>query len=216
MLKDLSKSNSIINHYLSQLRDAEIQKDRMRFRENIKRCGQLLAYEISKTLKYKKKATETPLGVAEGSVLEDRIVIASILRAGLPFHQGFLELFDEADNAFVSAYRKHHKDGTFEIDLQYLTCPPLEDSVLIICDAMLATGASIHKAIKAFEGYGKPRKIHMATVISSTDGLKHLRRLYPGIDIWTCAVDEELTARSYIVPGLGDAGDLCFGEKLQD
>ena len=216
MLKDFSKSNSIINHYVSQLRDAEIQGDRMRFRENIKRCGQLLAYEISKTLNYKTRETETPLGVAQCNVLEDRVVIASILRAGLPFHQGFLDVFDEADNAFVSAYRKHHKDGTFEIDLQYLTCPPLEDSVLILCDAMLATGASIHKAIKSFESYGKPRKIYMATVISSTDGIKYLSRLYPRIDIWTCAVDEELTARSYIVPGLGDAGDLCFGEKLQD
>nr|MBS0038317.1 uracil phosphoribosyltransferase [Saprospiraceae bacterium] len=216
MVYDLSKSASILNHYVTQLRDVKVQQDRMRFRENIKRCGQLLAYEISKTFNYDKCEVDTPLGVAPCKRLDKQVVIASIMRAGLPFHNGFLSILDEADNAFVSAYRKHHKDGTFEIDLQYLTCPNLDDSILIIGDAMLATGASIHKTIQSMGEYGKPHKIHIATVIASTEGIKYIQRFYPNVNIWTCAIDEELTAKSYIVPGLGDAGDLSFGEKMQD
>jgi len=216
MLKDLSKSASILNDYVAEMRDAEKQKDRLRFRSNIKRCGQMIAYEISKTLKYREQEVETPLGVAECEVMDQDVVIASVMRAGLPFHQGFLDVFDKADNAFVSAYRKHHKDGTFEIDLQYLTCPNLEGRVLILCDAMLATGASLHKTLEYLENYGKPSKVHIATVISSADGVKYIRRYHSKAIIWTCALDEELTARSYIVPGLGDAGDLSFGEKLQE
>ncbi|TVR80361.1 MAG: uracil phosphoribosyltransferase [Saprospirales bacterium] len=216
MLHNLSKNSSVINHYLAEIRDAKKQVDRLRFRSNIRRCGEMIAYELSKTLKYKSVEVETPLGVAKSEVLDQSVVIASILRAGLPFHQGFLNVFDEADNAFISAYRKHHKDGTFEIDLQYLTCPPLEDRVLILSDAMLATGASIQKTLQNLESYGKPSKVHIATIIASVDGIKYIRRLYPNAVIWACAVDEELTARSYIVPGLGDAGDLAFGEKLQE
>jgi uracil phosphoribosyltransferase len=216
MLKDLSKNASILNQYVAEMRDAEQQKDRLRFRTNIQRCGKFLAYEISKTLKYRKEEVETPLGVADCNLLDQNVVIASVMRAGLPFHQGFLDVFDKADNAFVSAYRKHHKDGTFEIDLQYLTCPDLQDKVLILCDAMLATGASLQKTLEHLENFGKPAKVHIATVIASTDGIKYIRRFNSLANIWTCAVDEELTARSYIVPGLGDAGDLAFGEKLQD
>ncbi len=216
MVHDLSKNVSVLNHYIAQLRDSEVQQDRMRFRENIKRCGQILAYEISKTFKYEESEVETPLGFADCKKMSQHLVIASILRAGLPFHQGFLSVLDEADNAFVSAYRKHHKDGTFEIDLQYLTCPNLEDSVLILGDAMLATGASIHKTIESLKSYGKPQKIHIATVIASTEGIKYIRRFHPKINIWACAIDDELTAKSYIVPGLGDAGDLSFGDKMQE
>lgn len=216
MLFDLSKNSSIINHYVAQLRDQSVQRDRLKFRNNIKRCGELLAYEISKTFNYDNKDVETPLGTAECEFLNKRVVIASVMRAGLPFHHGILNVLDEADNAFISAYRKHHKDGTFEIDLQYLTCPDLNDSYLILADAMLATGSSIQKALISMRPYGKPSKINIATVIASTDGIKHIRRYFPKANIWTCAIDEELTARSYIVPGLGDAGDLSYGDKLQE
>jgi len=148
--------------------------------------------------------------------LLDQIVIANILRAGIPMHNGLLNYFDQADNAFVSAYRKHHKDGSFEINLQYVSCPNLNNAVLIICDPMLATGASMDIAIKNLLEYGTPKQIHIVTAISSMDGLEYIQRIYPNAQIWTGAVDEELTAKSYIVPGLGDAGDLSFGPKVQD
>lgn len=216
MVHNLSDTNSLANQYLAELRDINIQKDRMRFRRNLERLGEIMAYEISKTIEYREKEVETPLGIAKVMVPDAPIVLATILRAGMPMHQGLLRYFDEADNAFISAYRKHHKDGTFEINLEYISCPNLEDSVLIICDPMLATGASMALAIKEVQEYGTPRHIHFVTAIASVDGLQYLQRVHPQADIWLGALDEELTARSLIVPGLGDAGDLSFGEKVQE
>lgn len=188
----------------------------MRFRRNLERLGEVLAYEISKTLKYEENSVETLLGIANTQVPNQRIVLSTILRAGLPFHQGMLNYFDQADNAFISAYRMHHKGGTFEIKLEYISCPQLDDCVLILCDPMLATGASIDLTIKALLEYGQPTEIHVVTAIASSYGLSYIRRLHPKVHIWMGAEDEELTAKSYIVPGLGDAGDLSFGSKLQD
>lgn len=212
----LSDSPSIANKFIAELRDVNVQKDSMRFRKNMERIGEILAVEISKTLDFEKKEVETPLGIAEVDLPSDKIVLATILRAGLPMHQGFLNIFDNAGNAFVSAYRKHHKDGTFEISLEYISCPDLTDCTLILCDPMLATGASITKTIPSLLENGKPKKVHIATIIASADGIERIQRLYPKIQLWVGAIDEELTAKSYIVPGLGDAGDLAFGNKLQE
>ena len=212
----LSDTNSIANRFIAELRDARIQQDRMRFRKNLERIGEVLAYEISKKLKYEEWKVETPVGLASVSVPKEDLVIGTILRAGLPMHQGMLNFFDSAGSAFVSAYRRHHKDGSFEIKVEYISCPDLEDRVLILTDPMLATGASMDVAIKELHNFGKPAKIHIATAIASTYGLERIRRLYPEAYIWMGAVDEELTAKSYIVPGLGDAGDLSFGAKVQE
>jgi len=216
MLHNLQLKNSLLSRYIAELRDINIQKDRMRFRKNMERIGEIFAYEISQTLQYESKDIETPLGVASVQSCADQVVIANILRAGVPMHYGILNYFDHANNAFVSAYRMHHKDGSFEINLQYVSCPDLNDAVLIICDPMLATGASMDVAIKNLMEYGTPKQIHIATAITSVPGLEYITRLYPKAHIWTGAIDEELTAKSYIVPGLGDAGDLSFGPKIQD
>lgn len=216
MVFNLSEQNTIANQFLAELRDARIQTDRMRFRHNLERLGSILAYEISKTLDYQEKEVETSLGIAKVKVPNTPIVLATILRAGLPLHQGLLHSFDNADNAFVSAYRKHHKGGNFEINLQYVSCPVLEGKTLIISDAMLATGASMALSIRTLKEFGLPKRIHIVTAIASTDGLDYIRRLYPRANIWIGALDEELTAKSYIVPGLGDAGDLSYGAKLQE
>ena len=212
----LNKNNSIANTFLIELRDSTIQKDSMRFRRNLERIGEILAYEISKTFEYVETSVETPMGIAKTNVIGERVVLATILRAGLPLHQGFLNYFDKAQNAFVSAYRMHHKDGTFEINLEYISCPNLEGCHLILVDPMLATGASMDIGLKALLEYGQPKQIHLATVVASTFGYNYLKRLYPEVKFWLGAIDEELTARSYIVPGLGDAGDLSFGSKVQD
>jgi uracil phosphoribosyltransferase len=216
MLTNFSEQKSIINQYIGELRDVNVKGDRMRFRKNMERIGQLIAYEISKELTYETKDIETPLGVAPTSVLNSQPVLATILRAGLPLHEGLLNTFDQADNAFISAYRKHHKDGTFEINLQYISCPKLENRPLIISDPMLATGASMIKSIQELAKYGKPSQIHIVTVIASAYGINQVRRFFPNARIWAGAIDEELTAKSYIVPGLGDAGDLSYGSKLQE
>jgi uracil phosphoribosyltransferase len=176
----------------------------------------LMAYEISKTLNYATTSVQTPLGTADVQESTDQIVLLTILRAGLPMHNGILHMLDLADSAFVAAYRSHHKDGTFEIKLQYVTCPDLTDKVLIISDPMIATGASISKTIEAISEHGTPDKIHIATAISSTQGIEHVTRYHDNVEIWAGAMDDELTAKSYIVPGLGDAGDLAYGPKLQD
>lgn len=212
----ISEKNSIASKFIAQLRDAKIQGDRMRFRTNVERMGQIFAYELSKTFTYIDQEVETPLGIATVSVPQDRIVIASILRAGLPLQNGLLSYFDDADNAFISAYRKHHKDGTFEIELEYVTCPDLNGCTLILTDPMIATGASFSAALNALREHGKPKNIHLVTIIASSAGISHLERTHSHAKIWTGAVDEELTAKSYIVPGLGDAGDLLYGEKVQD
>lgn len=211
-----SEKNTIANQYLAELRNVEIQKDRMRFRRNLERLGEVMAYEISQTFEYEEKAVETPLGIANMTLPKERIVLATILRAGLPFHQGFLNCFDGADNAFISAYRKHHKGGTFEIKIEYISCPNLDDAVLILIDPMLATGASMHMALQQLLENGKPKQVHLATAIASSNGYNYIKRLNANASIWMGALDDELTARSFIVPGLGDAGDLSYGGKLQE
>ncbi len=214
MLFNLATKNSIANRFVAELRDTEIQKDRLRFRRNLERIGEVLAYEISQTLDYKPVEVDTPLGTARVNLPTQRILLATILRAGLPFHHGMLNYFDTADNVFIAAYRKQHKDGSFEIQLDYVSTPSLNGCVLILADPMLATGASINLALKELERFGKPAEVHVATVIASTAGVEAVRRRWPKVRIWVGAVDEELTAKSYIVPGLGDAGDLAFGEKM--
>jgi uracil phosphoribosyltransferase len=216
MIFNLSETNSIANRFIAEIRDVKIQNDRMRFRRNMERIGEVLAYEISKTLKYKEIEVETPLGIAKTYVPERPVVLATILRAGLPLHQGMLNYFDKSENAFISAYRKHHKDGSFEINLEYISCPNLQDRTLIIIDAMLATGSSMGLAAKELHEFGEPEHVHFATAVASTYGLNHIRRLFPKAAIWMGALDEELTAKSYIVPGLGDAGDLAYGAKIQE
>ena len=215
MVHNFHNTNSVVSRFVAELRDIHIQKDRMRFRRNLERIGEVFAYEISRTLAYQKTETETPLGIAKVNSCTDRIVVANILRAGIPMHNGMLHYFDQADSAFVSAYRRHHKDGSFDINLQNVSCPDLNDTILIICDPMLATGASIDIALKNLLEHGSPKKLHIATAIASRPGLDYIRRLYSEATIWTGAIDEELTAKSYIVPGLGDAGDLSFGPKIQ-
>jgi uracil phosphoribosyltransferase len=215
MLHHICKENSLASLYLAQLRDQEIQSDRSVFRRNLRRFGEIFAYEISKLLNYHAVETETPLGTAESKVLSDRIVIGSILRAGLPMHEGFLNCFTDAENCFVAARRMHHKDGSFDVDVEYITCPEIEDKVVIVCDPMIATGSSMHKTLDAILSGGNPRQLHIATIITSSYGLDSIRRLYPKAHIWIAAEDEELTAKSYIVPGLGDAGDLAFGGKSE-
>lgn len=216
MIFNLSKTNSVAARFLAELRNVEVQKDSMRFRRNMERLGEIFAYEISKTFDYETEEVETPLGIAEVPVQQDTVVLATILRAGIPMHHGMLGYLDDSKNAFVSAYRKHHKDGTFEINVEYISCPDLEETTLIICDPMIATGASVDLTIKTLSEYGTPDKIHIVTAIASVDGLEFIKKNHPDADIWLGDLDEELTAKSYIVPGLGDAGDLSFGEKVQE
>ena len=213
MVFNLSANNTIANQFIAELRQVNTQQDRLRFRRNLERIGEILAYEISKTLEYHLVPTETPLGVSDESVPSQRVVLATILRAGLPFHQGMLHYFDRADNAFISAYRRNRKDGSFEIQLDYIGAPDLEDCVLILADPMLATGASVNVALKELARFGAPSTVHVASVIASTAGVEAVQRAHPNVRIWVGAIDEELTAKFYIVPGLGDAGDLAFGEK---
>jgi uracil phosphoribosyltransferase len=216
MVIDLSKYNSLLNHWVAQLRDVHVQNDRMRFRKNIERIGEVAAYELSKTLQYKSVEVTTPLGIAPTQLLTEQPVLATILRAGLPLHQGMLNYFDKADNAFISAYRKHHPDGSFEISLEYLSCPDLNNRVLIICDPMLATGASIVETIQAIQKNYTPAQIHIVVTIASLKGIEHVEKeLGADISIWCAAIDPVLNDKSYIVPGLGDAGDLAFGTKMQ-
>jgi uracil phosphoribosyltransferase len=214
MVRILSEQNSIINRFIAELRDVSIQNDRARFRRNLERIGEIAAYEISKTLPYHTKDFTTPLGVAPMDVPSEQPVIATILRAGLPLHQGVLNYFDHADNAFISAYRKHHKDGSFEISLEYVASPALDGRIVILTDPMLATGQSMVMTYKAMLERGVPAHTHVVSVIASNLGVEYVKKhLSSNITLWIGAVDEELTAQSYIVPGLGDAGDLAYGEK---
>ncbi len=211
---NLSEHNSILNQFIAEIRDQQIQQDRMRFRKNLERIGEIAAYEISKALEYDESEITTPLGIASMSVLKQQPIVATILRAGLPLHSGLLNYFDHADNAFISAYRKHHKDGSFDIHLEYVSSPDLLNRILILADPMLATGQSIVQTIKALFEFGIPRHIHIVTAIASVQGIEYVKSHLPDrITIWAGAVDEELTAQAYIVPGLGDAGDLAFGIK---
>ena len=216
MVIDLSKHHSLLNHWVAELRDVHVQNDRMRFRRNIERIGEVAAYELSKTLQFKPVEVTTPLGIAPTQLLKEQPVLATILRAGLPLHQGMLNYFDKADNAFISAYRKHHPDGSFEISLEYLSCPNLNDRVLILCDPMLATGASLVETIQAIQKTYTPSQIHIVVTIASQKGIEHVEKeLGADTPIWCAAIDPILNDKSYIVPGLGDAGDLAFGTKMQ-
>jgi uracil phosphoribosyltransferase len=216
MVIDLSKHNSLINHWVAELRDVTLQNDRMRFRRNIERIGEVAAYELSKTLGFKTVEVTTPLGIASIELLKEQPVLATILRAGLPLHQGMLNYFDKADNAFISAYRKHQPDGSFEISLEYLSCPDLNNRILILCDPMLATGASLVETIQAIQKTYTPAQIHIVVTIASQKGIEHVEKeLGVDIPIWCAAIDPVLNDKSYIVPGLGDAGDLAFGTKMQ-
>jgi len=212
----LHLQNSILSRYIAEIRDVEIQKDSMRFRRNLERIAEFMACEISKTLPYETVEVLTPLGTATLSVPAKNPVIASILRAGIPMHNGMLTIFDRSASAFITAYRKHHKDNTFEIAMEHVTAPDLTDEIVILCDPMIATGASAVVACRALMTKGTPKHIHLVCAIASTEGINYIKARLPHsqISIWCAAVDEELTAQAYIVPGLGDAGDLAFGEKL--
>lgn len=217
MIHNLSQKPSLFRTFIAELRDEVIQKDPMRFRRNLERIGEVMAYELSQKLQYEKKDIKTPLGTAEEELLSDRPVLGTILRAGLPLHQGFLNYFDRAENAFISAYRKHNKDGSFDVELEYMASPSIDGKTLILCDPMLATGRSMVLVLKALKDFGKPAKIHIATAIASKEGINYLQKhISSTTEIWVGAIDDELTAQAYIVPGLGDAGDLAFGEKGQD
>ncbi|WP_288351362.1 uracil phosphoribosyltransferase [uncultured Alistipes sp.] len=213
----LSQQNTVLNKFIAQIRDREVQTDSMRFRRNMERIGEITAYELSKELNYTPRTVETPLGEALVQQIDDRIVIATILRAGLPFHQGFLNYFDDAQNAFVSAYRKSTKDGKFTVKVEYISCGDLEGKTLLLVDPMLATGSSLVLAYNALcERGGTPAHTHVASVIASEQGVDYVMKNMPRqtTTVWVAAVDEELTSRSYIVPGIGDAGDLAYGEKI--
>ena len=215
MVINLSQHDSLVSDWISELRDVQVQQDRMRFRRNLERIGEVAALEISRELAFEEKEIQTPLGISISRVLSQQPVLATILRAGLPLHQGLLNYFDKADNAFISAYRKHKRDGSFEISLDYISCPDLEDRVLIISDPMLATGSSLVKTIQFLRDEGPPSKILIVTAIACTVGIEFVKRSEPHCKIWCGAIDDELTAKGYIVPGLGDAGDLAFGTKVQ-
>ena len=215
MVINLSKEHSLISNWVAELRDVQVQGDRMRFRRNLERIGEVAAFEISKRLPYVEQEVQTPLGIAVCTVLAEQPILTTILRAGLALHQGLLSYFDKADNAFVSAYRKHNADGTFQIALEYLSCPEIDDRILIISDPMLATGASLVKTIQYLKEEGKPKAFHIVTAIACTVGIEYVQRAEPNVSIWCGEIDEELTAKGYIVPGLGDAGDLAFGPKEQ-
>ncbi len=212
---NLSEQHSLVSNWLNELRDINIQQDRMRFRSNLERIAEVAAYEISKVLPFVEVEVETPLGTATSKILKDQPVLATILRAGIPMHNGLLNYFDKADNAFVAAYRKHEKDGSFEISLEYISCPDLENRIIIVSDPMLATGASLVKTIHFLKEEGPPKEIHVVCAIACTVGIEYVKREAPATTIWCGDIDEELTAKGYIVPGLGDAGDLAFGSKSQ-
>lgn len=216
MVKELKKDNSLLNTFISELRDVELQKDPMRFRKNLKRIGQVFAYEISKQLDYSEYEINTPLGTAEMQLPKKSPVLATVLRAGLPFHEGFLDFFDHSESAFISAFRKHKKDDDidFAVEVEYLSCPELDNRVLILNDPMLATGSSLVRVYKALAANGTPSHWHVASVLSTPEGIEQIKKAFPSnLTIWTGSVDDELTAHGYIVPGLGDAGDLSYGKK---
>jgi len=215
MVHHLSDSYSLVNDWVGELRNVAVQEDRMRFRHNLERIGSVAAYEISKKLPYVPVTVQTPMGMAIVNNLEAQPVVATIMRAGLPLYQGILNFFDKADSAFIGAYRKHRKDDSFEIDQTYVTSPELVGRPLIVADPMLATGSSLILALDALVAYDSPSEIHIVSVIACTVGIEAIQRKYPQCTLWIAAIDEELTAKGYIVPGLGDAGDLAFGSKRQ-
>lgn len=215
MVHFLGKEHSLISNWVSELRDINIQNDRLRFRTNLERIAVIIGYEISKMLPTVKKDITTPMGVASCHILEEQPVLATILRAGLAMHNGLLSAFDKADNAFLSAYRKHNEDGSFEIKMEYLSCPAIENRIVIISDPMLATGASLVKSIELLKQQGNIKSLHIVCAIACHAGLDYVQKNVPEAEIWCAAIDEEITDKGYIVPGLGDAGDLAYGKKVQ-
>jgi len=216
MVVELGRENSVLNAFIAEIRDEHVQKDPLRFRRNMERIGEVMAYEMSRTFDYTAREVITPLGTSRMRVPAEQPVLATILRAGLALHQGLLNFFDRADNAFISAYRKHRKgeDG-FDIEVEYLSSPSLEDRILVISDPMLATGRSMVMVHRALQRMGKPKALHIVSTIASTEGIEHVKTHLPAnTRIWVAAIDEEMTAQAYIVPGLGDAGDLAFGNKI--
>lgn len=214
MIFELSKTSSIANNFIAEMRDELIQKDSMRFRRNLERLGEFFAYEISKTLKYTEADIQTPLGIAKCNILTEQPVLATILRAGLPMQQGMLNVFDKADCAFITAYRKTKKSGDFIIQMEHISAPDLEGKTVILVDPMLATGLSMVLCAKELINRYKVEKLHIVAAIASTEGVKHVKANLPKANLWLGAVDDEMTSKSYIVPGLGDAGDLAFGVKV--
>lgn len=215
MINNLGDNNSLLHSFIAEIRDEDVQQDSMRFRKNLERVGEIFAYEISKTLKYSTVEVRTPLGTAEVPQLKDKIVLATILRAGLPLHNGFLNYFDKAENAFISAYRVYEKDGTFNIRFEHLSGPKMDKKVVILCDPMIATGASAILAAEALMRKGKLSHLHLVSIIASKEGIEYVRQKLPmnKTTLWVGAIDDELTSKAYIVPGLGDAGDLAYGSK---
>ena len=215
-IKNLGEGNSVINNFISELRNVDIQNDRFRFRKNLERLGEIFAYEISKTLEYKSETVVTPLGSLEMNVLKEQPVLATILRAGLPMHQGFLNIFDQADNSFIAAHRKYDKNENYDINIEYYSTADFNDKVLVVIDPMLSTGESLVRWLNELVSDDMmPKEIHVANVFASRDGIEYLNRSlnHLNITVWVGAIDEELTAKAYIVPGLGDAGDLAYGRK---
>ena len=214
-IHNLGEKDSVFNQYMAELRDAVIQQDRMRFRRNLERIGEIMAYEISKSFEYDDEEVTTPLGVKEIRTMHEQPVIATILRAGLPFHNGMLSMFDQADSAFIAAYRKYDKNEDSEIRVEYYSSPDIEDRILILCDPLLATGESIVKTLNGLMEDMMPKEIHIAVAVASQDGLDYVERTMSRlpVTIWVGSIDEELTARAYVVPGIGDVGDLAYGEK---
>ena len=211
----LDTKKSVLNKFISEIRDLNVQKDAWRFRRNIERIGEILAYELSQSLNYDNQLVITPLGTKDILLPKKDIVLCSILRAGLPLHNGLLNYFDDAENAFISAYRKHINENEFEIKVEYFASPSLENKTLILADPMLATGRSIVSVYEGLKKHGTPKKIHLACVIGSTEGVAYIKNHFPeNTTLWIATVDEKLNSKGYIVPGLGDAGDLAFGEKL--
>ncbi len=216
MVKNLSATHSLVSNWVSELRDVDVQNDRMRFRRNLERIAEVIGYEISKQLECEEKEITTPMGMATCKVLKHQPVLATILRAGLAMHTGLLNYFDRADNAFLSAYRKHHEDGSFDIRLEYMSCPEMDGRIVIISDPMLATGSSLVKSIQHLKEEGDIRELHIVCAIACTVGIEYVLRAEPKATIWCGDIDDELTAKGYIVPGLGDAGDLAYGSKMQN
>lgn len=216
ILHDFSKENSILNQFIAELRDVNIQKDAMRFRKNIERIGEVLGYELSKTLNYKDKKVETPFGHKTVSMPQNNLVLCSVLRAGLPLHQGLLNYFDKAENAFISAYR-HHRDNqdAFKVIVKYLAAPSLTNKTLVLTDPMLATGKTLENVYSALKKHGIPKQIHIVSVIGSKSGVEYVKKIFPeDTHLWIATIDDTLSSKGYIIPGLGDAGDLSFGLKL--
>lgn len=215
-IRHLITEHSLLSRFVSEMRNVEIQKDALRFRRNIERVGEIMAYEISKTLSYKIEPVQTPLGVAECAHISNEVVLGTILRAGLSFHQGFLNYFDQAENAFVSAYRKHKDRLNFDIFIEYIASPSLDGKTLILVDPMLATGSSMELAYRALQTKGMPKEVHLVSIISSQEAVDYLQKQFPesNVHLWVAAIDPELNELAYIVPGLGDAGDLAYGTKL--